>query len=285
MIIKDLIYYGQETLKSNNIEDYVSDTKVLLMYLLKMSYSDLIVNINKEVTAAQYDEFKSYIDLRLKRIPCQYITGFQNFMGYEFHTHPNVLIPRPETEILVENAIQCMKDFDSCKALDMCCGTGCIGIGFALERKNSQKMDDTYVLADISLDAINTSKCNGEKHNICVNVIQSDLFSEIDDKFDIIMSNPPYICSEEVDKLMPEVKDYEPRLALDGDFDGLKFYRLIINQAPKYLNDGGFMIFEIGYDQGESVSNILRDNGFIDIEVIKDYAGLDRVVISKYEDK
>ena len=200
-------------------------------------------------------------------------------MGYDFETAPDVLIPRFDTEVLVEQANRLIQDIHSDKmsVLDMCCGSGCIGLSVAL-----MNQDIHIDLCDISDSAIALTKKNAKRLEVSdYTVIKSDLFDKIDKRYDMILSNPPYIESKVIDGLMPEVRDYEPRLALDGDADGLKFYRAIIENAESYLNEKGYILFEIGNHQAHDVQQLLVDKHFEDVRVVKDLAGNDRVVIGR----
>jgi release factor glutamine methyltransferase len=198
----------------------------------------------------------------------------------EFKVSKNVLIPRYDTETLVETALSLAKKKSDIEILDLCCGSGCIGITCGMIMPDSQ-----VTLVDISPDAIKLTKDNIEKlagdEAGRFKVLSSNLFEKIQDKFDFILSNPPYIKSEVIETLMPEVKDYEPRLALDGTEDGLYFYRAIVKDAEKYLKDDGYVVFEIGNDQTEDVQHLLVDAGYTDVCVKKDLCGNDRVVYGK----
>ena len=199
-------------------------------------------------------------------------------MGLTFHVDQNVLIPRQDTEILVEEVMRRLHD--GMRILDLCTGSGCILLSL-LHYSNGC----TGVGADLSGSALQTARENeGRVPGTNVTWIQSDLFENIDtaERFDVIVSNPPYIRTDVIDSLMPEVKDYEPYPALDGKEDGLYFYREIIAQAGAYLNPEGMLFFEIGYDQGEAVRRLMEEAGYRELEVVKDYAGLDRVVFGEY---
>jgi len=237
----------------------------------------------------EIEGFVRCIKLRSERIPLQQITRHQEFMGLDFWVNEHVLIPRQDTEILVETVLEDLKrrqsEWDMTNRpegerktlgiLDMCAGSGCIGI--SLERLLPVPVK--VLGADISEDALKVAKENGDQLG-CerYRVIKSDLFEKIEGMFDIIVSNPPYIPTEVIETLNREVKDHEPRLALDGEADGLAFYRRIAVGAPKYLVTGGKIYLEIGYDQGDAVSALLYNAGFDDVKVIRDLAGLDRVV-------
>ncbi len=196
-------------------------------------------------------------------------------MGLSFRVNESVLIPRQDTERLVEEVLKVCKDKD---ILELCTGSGCIIVSLA-------KLGDIKkaVAVDISSDAIKVAEENANANEALITYIQSDMFSNVSGTYDVIVSNPPYIESEVVEGLMPEVKDHEPRIALDGDADGLKFYRILAKESGRFLNKNGKIYLQIGYNQAASVSELLSQNGFAQINVVKDYAGLDRVVSAVYE--
>ena len=209
-------------------------------------------------------------------------------MDYTFVVNENVLIPRNDTEILVETANEILDEVlrenlseqnqasgadKTYKVLDLCCGSGCIGISLKLYHK-----DIDLTLSDISKDALEVTKQNLERHDVQAKVVCDSLFAGVIEKQDMIVSNPPYIASKVIETLMPEVKEYEPMLALDGGEDGLDFYNQIIEDAPNHLNTDGWLLFEIGHNQGEAVSKKMTEEGFQNVQVKKDYAGLDRVM-------
>lgn len=288
MRIREMLKNGIERLTACDIDNAENDARLLAMYVLDMDYSRLVLEMNTEVADDRYDEYIKLINKRETHYPCQYITGTAGFMGYEFEVAENVLIPRPETELLVEKAVAITKQItdsgmsrNCVRALDMCTGTGCIGISYSLFTKDLYNHNINVTLSDISEYAIALATRNNDKHNAACSIVKSDLFENIDGTYNIIMSNPPYIRSDEIEELMEEVKCFEPRLALDGTEDGLYFYRRIIKEAREYLDEGGYLLFEIGYDQYEAVQGLLVDNGYRDIELIKDYAGLDRIVLGR----
>ena len=278
MLLRDLIKYGESTLQEAGIDDYSSDTRLLAMYVFNMDYTGIMMHMYDEMSEEDSEYFKECIEIRSTHIPCHHITGTQVFMGYSFTVDENVLIPRQETEILVEEALKCAEGIDSCKTLDVCCGSGCIGISFSLKRKEAGYEDDQVHMVDISKDAIMVAEENNFKLNAGCEINKSDLFEKVDQKYDIIISNPPYIRTSDIEDLMEEVRLHEPRLALDGGEDGLYFYDRIIKEARKFLYETGRLLFEIGYNQYEDVRRLLVDAGYTDIKLIKDYAGLDRVV-------
>ncbi|MBR4514412.1 MAG: peptide chain release factor N(5)-glutamine methyltransferase [Lachnospiraceae bacterium] len=283
MTTAELIKRAVAELEAVGIEhdDAVSDTRFLLCDALDIEYKDLLLMQGKEADEADKLRFEEYIKKRRQRIPCQYITGKAYFMGRVFTVAEGVLVPRPETELLVENAVKLADSIDGSRqglrVLDLCTGSGCIGISFFLERG----CVDEVKLSDISYDALKTTAKNRDRLAPEVGIVKSDLFNALDERFDIILSNPPYIKSSDIEELVPEVKDREPRLALDGKNDGLYFYRRIIDELEEHLYDNGICAFEIGYDQGEAVGQLLVDAGFKDVSVIKDYADLDRIVTGK----
>ena len=228
---------------------------------------------DRELEPGIEEKLKAALDMRLTHMPVQYITGYQNFMGLEFMVSKDVLIPRMDTETLVEEVLRL--GLSNVRVLDICTGSGCILLSILKYVYGS-----SGVGVDISDGALGVAKANSEALGIDATFIKSDMFENIpkDERFDIVVSNPPYIRSDVIGTLMSEVKDYEPLLALDGSEDGLKFYRIIADRAPEYLNNGGMLFLEIGYDQGAEVSALLSAAGFMDVEVIKDLSGLDRVV-------
>ena len=293
MLLRDMLKNGTDRLKSCGIENAEGDAKLLAMHVLGMDYTRLFTELDKNLDGEAVSIYNGLIEKRGTHYPCQYIIGTQDFMGYTFEVSENVLIPRPETELLVEMALKAMGDKRICNALDMCCGTGCIGISYILERRKRGNFDDRLTLVDISPHAIRLSEKNSFLHDISCDIIKSDMFEyrspevfdnmtlkNSGDLYDIIMTNPPYIRSSDINALMEEVSCFEPRLALDGMEDGLYFYRRIIKEARNYLSENGCFICEIGYDQYDAVYGILVDNGYGDIELIRDYAGLDRVVLA-----
>lgn len=274
MIYRECYDKARALLEDAGLEEAALDARLLLEHVCSTNRNDLLVHGDREVTAEQQEQFFDAIRRRQARIPLQHITGVQEFMGLEFMVNEHVLIPRQDTEILVEEV---MKDeHDSSRILDMCTGSGCILISL-LHYSNWCR----GVGVDISASALEVAEQNACKllaQEKRPTFIESDLFEKVEGTFDIIVSNPPYIRTAVIDTLMPEVKDHEPMQALDGTEDGLFFYRKIVEEAPTYLNKGGRLYFEIGYDQGTEVSELMENAGFMQVRVIKDYAGLDRVV-------
>ena len=225
-----------------------------------------------EVQMKQSADYQALIRRRSEGYPVQYLTGSTEFMGLPFLVNESVLIPRQDTEVLVETALAMMKP--ECRLLDMCTGSGCILLSLA---KLGTVAEGVGV--DISEGALKVAERNRENLGLPqVRLVHSNLFESVEGVFDMIVSNPPYIPTEDIEDLMREVRDHEPHLALDGSKDGLLFYRKLAEESGRYLVPGGSLLFEIGYDQGEAVSQLLDQAGFKDIHVKKDLAGLDRVV-------
>lgn len=282
MTIRECVKKGEQILVNAGIADATEDAKLLAMYTFELSYQEFLLHIDDEADEDMIEWYARYIDLRSTHYPCQYIIGTQCFMGYDFRVAEEVLIPRPETELLVEQALAMSKHKDPCKVLDLCCGSGCIGISYGKMRREQGFLDDDITLVDISKDAIALTDDNAQALGVKAHIVRSDLFEKVDDRFDMIISNPPYIQTEVIDTLMEEVKDYEPILALDGHADGLFFYDRIIEEARNHLYDEGMVLFEIGHDQYEAVRKLFVDAGYEDIELKKDYAGLDRIVTARW---
>ena len=264
---------GREKLLEAGIEEYAVDAFLLMSESLGISKTAYYMKQKDIISDADYETYMSVIARRQTHEPLQYITGRAYFMGYEFWVNENVLIPRMDTECLVIEAEKLLNG-NSANILDMCTGSGCIITSLMLRNPKMSGMG-----TDISEDALAVAKKNATRLS-CENVsfIQGDLFENITGKFDMIVSNPPYIRTNEITGLMEEVRSYEPNNALDGHEDGLNFYREITKNASKYLKEDGFLCYEIGHDQGVDVIRIMEENHFKDCRVIKDLAGLDRVV-------
>lgn len=270
---KQLYEYGKAELAEAGIAEAQLDARLLLEYVCGTDHNTLLVHGEREV---EEPKSTAYCDLILQRVahtPLAYIKGTQEFMGLAFSVNKQVLIPNQDTETLVEEAMRLMHD--GMRVLDLCTGSGCIALSL-LHYTN----DTSAVATDISEAALTVAVQNAGQLKLTerVSFAETDLFPVQKEKFDLIVSNPPYIPTEVIETLAPEVKDHEPRLALDGTEDGLSFYRRIIRTAPEWLFESGWLILEIGYDQGEAVSAMMRENGFRDIEVIRDLGGKDRVV-------
>lgn len=294
MQIKELLKEGKLKLVQNEIEDASIQGNILMQYVLKQSNSYIIANGEKRLEEHQVNEYRNYINKIIEGKPIQYITNNQEFMKLNFYVDENVLIPQPDTEILVEEVINKCNEYigndidknivtePKIEILDLCTGSGAIGICLAKYIKNSK-----VTCTDISMKALQIAKLNAEKKLVHKNMefILSDLFENLEEKkFDIIVSNPPYIKTDVINKLEKSVQN-EPHLALDGGKDGLKFYKIIAKEAYKFLNPKGKIYLEIGYDQKEEVISLLEStNKYKDIICIKDLSGNDRVVIAKMQE-
>lgn len=272
MTLQEALEYGKDYLQSRKIVDGQLDAWYLLEYVMQKDRTYYYLHQNDELEKQKEFDYKEVLRLRGEHTPLQHITQEQEFMGFSFYVNEHVLIPRQDTEILVEEVLKRVKK--NMIILDMCTGSGCIIVSI-----KGKSADVTAYASDISKEALTVAKENAKKNKTEISFIQSNLFDTIQGKYDIIVSNPPYIPTKVVQELMEEVKEHEPVIALDGKEDGLYFYREIIRSAGEYLNPKGFLCFEIGYDQGEAVSLLMKEAGFCQVVVIKDLAGLDRVVI------
>lgn len=276
MTIRQLLTKGTIMLKSNNIESPKLKSRLLLQYILKKPRQYLIVYDNQEVDKKAQWEYLVNIEKLTKGVPLQHITHRQEFMKMDFYVNENVLIPRPDTEILVEEVINIASKINDPKILDLCTGSGAIAISL------SKKFPDAEIVgADISEKALEVAQKNEKNLEANVKFIKSNLFDNIPKtKFDIIVSNPPYIKKEDIQYLSEEVKK-EPLIALNGGTDGLSFYRKIANEAIEYLKLGSYLCFEIGYDQKEEVINIIEnEQKYKGTYCKKDLYGNDRVIIT-----
>ena len=275
---KDALEYGKQRLLEYEIEDANLDAWLLLEYVSGISRSWYFVHEDEEISENDIEEYQILIEQRGKHIPLQQLTKEAYFYGMKFFVNENVLIPRQDTEVLVEQVLSLSKEKENLKLLDMCTGSGCILLALLA---NLKQASGTGV--DLSEKALEVAQRNGEELGIEVSWVQSDLFDKVSGSYDIIVSNPPYIETSVIEGLMDEVKLYEPRMALDGTEDGLFFYREITMQAGKYLKNNGILAFEIGYNQGKAVSEFMKENGYKEVQVLQDLAGLDRVVTGRIE--
>lgn len=271
MKYKELYEFGCLVLKAAEISEYKLDARLLLEHICGTSYNDLFVKGNDEVPMEKENEYRKMLDKRASHIPLQHLTGVQGFMGLEFMVNGDVLVPRADTETLVEEALKDLHD--GMRVLDMCTGSGCILLSLLHYSNNCEGVG-----VDISDRALMVARENARRLSISAEFIQSDLFNNVNGKFDILVSNPPYIRTCEIEELMPEVKEHDPFIALNGHENGVYFYERIIKEASDYLYTGSVVLFEIGCDQGAEVSKLMEEAGFGNIEVIKDLCGNDRVV-------
>ena len=308
--IQELKKVGVEELTKNNIDDAVIKANILLQFVLKMDKAEVMINSENMVNKNSIEDYLSYIKEIVNGKPIQYITNNQSFMGLDFYVDENVLIPQPDTELLVEETIKKIRCIlgleenlykcynqsekieknnicehekrakrtdEKIKILDLCTGSGAIAVAIDnyLE-KNSIKNIEIYA-SDISTEALRIARKNAiiNNENTHIRFIKSDMFENINQKFDIIVSNPPYIEREAITNLSKEVQN-EPHLALDGGVDGLDFYRLIAKEGKNYLQENGYILLEIGYNQKESVSKMFGE--YSNIKCLKDLSGNDRVI-------
>lgn len=306
MTYKEIYEMGKAALEKAGIEEAALDARLLLEFVCNTDRSYLFVHGDESVSEEKEKNYVNYIAKRADHIPLQHLTGSQEFMGLSFMVNDKVLIPRQDTEILVEEVM--LHLHDGMSILDVCTGSGCILLSL-LKYSNDCK----GIGLDISREALCVARENMKRLGLSAKFWESDLFSALEAfrsseesdgelaseaqllseaqppsdsmygrKFDMIVSNPPYIETQVVETLALEVKEHEPRLALDGGKDGLDFYRRITAQAGVHLNRGGMLFFEIGYNQGKAVSDILEEAGFVDVQVKKDLSGLDRVVFGTF---
>lgn len=280
MKYRELYEKGYNILAKANIADATIDARLLLEFVCHTDRNYLYAHGDEQINDIMSQMYELCINKRAQHIPLQHITGQQEFMGLNFFVNENVLIPRQDTEVLVEEAMLHIEDGGA--MLDLCTGSGCVLISVA-----RYKNDLTTIGADISPKALEVAKRNADNLLNTDNCqkpvfIESNLFDNIDGKFDIITANPPYIKTEVIESLEKEVKEHDPMLALDGGEDGLDLIKRIVEKAPEYLVEGGWLLLEIGYDQGDDCKKLFNQRGFVDVLVIKDLAENDRVVIGRY---
>ncbi|WP_461809953.1 peptide chain release factor N(5)-glutamine methyltransferase [Faecalimonas sp.] len=271
MTLEEAYCNGKRILEENKIKNSAIDAWILLEHITKVNRALYYANPRKKLKEEEEIQYKHFIEQRIKRIPLQHLTKEQEFMGLSFEVNENVLIPRQDTEILVESVLEHLDGSEN--ILDVCTGSGCILISLLKHLKGG-----TGIGIDISEKALEVAKRNAEIHEVDATFIQSDLFEHVEGVYDVIVSNPPYIKTKEIEDLEEEVKLHDPLLALDGKEDGLYFYRKIIKESKKYLRRNGMLYFEIGNTQGEEVKRLMEESGFVNVKIKKDLAGLDRVV-------
>lgn len=284
MTLREAYEYGQKQLKKAKIEDAALDAWYLLEHVTGVSRAEYFLHMSREVLPEQLQAYEACLCQRAQHIPLQHITGVQEFMGLTFAVNEHVLVPRQDTEVLVEQVLPVLEP--GMHVLDMCTGSGCILISLLKLCKRAGETNAnqglTGIGVDISEEALTVAKQNAKALGVKAAFLQSDLFEKVQGTYDVIVSNPPYIRTAVIEELKEEVKFHDPFLALDGKEDGLYFYRKIVEESPKYLKDSGKLYFEIGHDQGEDVKQLLETAGFTDVTVKKDLAGLDRVVFGVY---
>ena len=280
MTYRECYEKGCHILNEAGIEESTLDARLLLEAVCGTDRNDLLAHGEQPVMSQAEEKYLNWIRQRAEHIPLQQLTGEQDFMGLTFSVNEHVLIPRQDTEILVEEVLKELHD--RMRILDMCTGSGCILLSLLHYSNDCEGLGVDLSAEALEVAGRNVLKVLTPEKAEHAHFLQSDLFEKVEGKFEIIVSNPPYIASAEVEKLMPEVRDHEPRMALDGTEDGLHFYRRIIKEAGKHLVNSGMLFFEIGYDQGQAVSELMRAGGYREVQVVQDYAGLDRVVLGTY---
>ena len=320
MTWREALSWGKNVLLKAEIPDGQWDAEHLFLFAVDCDRTGLLLNGNEILSEEQKNRYCDLIEKRKSRVPLQYLTGEQEFMGLPFYVNQDVLIPRQDTECLVEAVLKELREAcrrtkaseeiedaqekgtgtEKVRVLDLCTGSGCIGISIGkLAGEGQRQTENTLkegvpdkgvpkekcsvdvVCSDISEEALEVAKRNAERNNVEITLIESDLFEKITGKFHIIVSNPPYITGAEMEELMPEVRLFEPEMALYGMEDGLYFYREIVRQASDYLEENGMLFFEIGCSQGQEVSGLMERAGFREIKIEKDLAGLDRIVYGR----
>lgn len=271
----ELVEEGQRRLAAAGVEEAAVDAWLLFSYDKKVDRTWYLLNRTQRASGEEQEAYLKLIARRCERVPLQHITGEQEFMGLPFRVTPDVLIPRQDTEVLVEECLRHLAPGNI--FLDLCTGSGCILVSLLHYAKGTFGTG-----ADLSGKALAVAKGNVEANGVEAWLVQGDLFEPVTGTFDLIVSNPPYIASAEIETLTPEVREHEPRMALDGTADGLFFYKRIVQESPSYLKEGGWLCMEIGYDQGAAVQQLMEARGFVTVSVIKDLAGLDRVVSGCY---
>lgn len=283
----ELLTQGTQLLMNAGIEEARLDAWLLLEYSADISRAWYYAHPESEVNEEIVSEYLSFCQKRAEHIPLQHLTHQACFMGYDFYVDERVLVPRQDTEVLAEEALHQLRNMRNPRILDMCTGSGCLLLSLLMELPDATGTGVDISAAALAVAERNRKNLELEKRAV---LVQSDTFSgdyfqknsgNISLEYDMLISNPPYIPTEDIGKLMEEVRFHDPVLALDGREDGLYFYRRITEQAGKYLKPGGWLMYEIGCEQGADVSAIMQGEGFTEVTVKKDLAGLDRVVIGK----
>lgn len=269
----DILKTGEIILEKAGVPEPRANAWYLFTYCFRMDRSNFFLRRDEYADAGCIKEYNRLLARRAERVPLEHIVHGTEFMGLPFYVNEHVLVPRQDTECVVEESL---KYCAGKNVLDLCTGSGCIGISLAV-LGNCREV----TLADISPEALKVAKQNAKENNVDVTFVESDLFSQIVGKYDMIVSNPPYIRSGEIPDLMPEVREHDPMLALDGGEDGLSFYRKIVKESCHYLTEGGWLCFEIGHEQGNSVRELMEQAGFVQVVIRQDLAGLDRIVLGK----
>ncbi len=281
MSYKELLEYGKEILKRNEIVDAETDAWLLFEFYFKIDKTRYLVDCELRVKSEDEEAYIALIDKRASHIPVQHIMGYGWFYNKKYYVNEDVLVPRQDTELIVEKVVSVINHRfeeyydDDVSVLDLCTGTGCIGITI------SNLTDAKVTVVDVSDKALDVVRMNKRYHAADINILRSDMFESVIDSYDIIVSNPPYIKTAEIQNLDKEVKDYDPHLALDGGEDGLKFYRIIAEKAMDYLKSDGYLVLEIGYDQEDDLRKLFEEAGFENVKVTKDLSGLPRMLTAR----
>lgn len=274
MTLQDVLRMGEKELMAADIPEAKLNAWYLFAYCFVMDRSRYFLHQDMPVSGEDKERYQGLLKLRKARIPLEYITRQTEFMGLPFYVDEHVLIPRQDTECLVEELLE---EARGCDVLDLCTGSGCIGISLAVLGQCR-----SLVLADYSEEALKVAERNARDNGAEAVLVHSDLFEDIRGSFDLIVSNPPYIPTGQIPSLMPEVREHEPHMALDGSADGLSFYRRIIEESHDFLRKEGTLAFETGCDQGEDVARLMEQAGFLEVRIKQDLARLDRIVRGKW---
>lgn len=275
LLVQEVVKMGERQLREAGISNAKAEAELLYCHLMKIDRAKFVLRWSKEAKDREVDQFLNLCEKRASRIPLQHIIGNVNFMRYNFKVKPGVLIPRPETELLVTEVLKRINPKES--LLDLCCGTGVIGISLCKE------MNLKGTLADISDEALDLASENARLNGVKVGFLKTDMFEGLKrKKFNIITCNPPYIPTDEIPHLLVEVREHDPHAALDGGEDGLNFYRIIAEQAASHLKKRGLLALETGWNQGDHIRKLLEEvQEFEDIEKIKDLNGFDRILLAR----
>lgn len=273
---RELYEEGEARLAESEIDEAALDARLLLEFVCRTDRNTLLAHGDREVAAEECERYRNLIERRAAHVPLQHLTGEQDFMGLTFAVNKNALVPRQDTEVLVEEAMK--QIHDGMRILDLCTGSGCILLSLLHYSNDCEGVGTDLSPLALALAEKNYERLRQKRPEMKARFLEGDLFAALEERFDIIVSNPPYIETDVIGTLMPEVRAHEPLMALDGGTDGLVFYRRIAEQAGAYLNGGGMLFFEIGCGQAEAVCGLMEKAGFCEITVVKDFAGLDRVV-------
>ena len=288
MTYKELLKEGVMYLQAREIDEARQKAEILLFYTKNWSKTDYILHMGEEAGEDVKGTFRGFLKLSGEHVPVQHITHSAPFYGRNFYVDENVLVPRFDTEVLVHEALKemkrCPKEEKEISVLDLCTGSGCIGVTLFSELKRAG-IKARITASDISPEALDIAEKNAKTMGAEVSFIKSDLFEALFGEYDFIVSNPPYIKEAEIKELSAEVRNYDPHIALSGGEDGLSFYRRIVKEAPRYLKKGGRILVEIGEDEGREVSGLFSENGFDEVRIVKDMAGLDRVVSARRKEE